>query len=98
MRWTETEAFTVEALVHEWTDERLARRLGRTAKAVRQWRERNGVYPTQYGWLRSGEAAVETGMTAQGLTRAAREGRISARRVPGGRWWLFDPDGLPDRR
>jgi len=36
-------------------------------------------------------AAKLMGVTPQWITSLARRGKIKARRVPGGRWWLFDP-------
>ncbi|MCC6312671.1 MAG: hypothetical protein IT337_01560 [Thermomicrobiales bacterium] len=95
--WSAAEELTVIALVDRLTVAELARRLGRTEKAVTRWRERHGVYPTTAGWLTSGWAARESGYSAQRLTALARAGKTSARRVPGGRWWLFDGDDLPRR-
>lgn len=76
----------------------IARRLGRTPKAVSRYCEREGLYPTRQDLLTSGDAAPLYGLTPQRLTALARAGRIPARRVPGGTWWLFEPPALPAAR
>lgn len=93
--WSRAEELLVIQEVDRLRTETLARRLGRTPKAVRRWCERNRVWATDGGRLTSGWAARASGYTPQALTAMARAGRIGARRVPGGRWWLFDPDALP---
>lgn len=90
--WTEQEHLLVEATVDHWTIEEQARQLRRTVSSVRHYRERHGFYPTRYGGLTSSGAARVLGKSPQHLTALAREGRISAHRVPGGRWWIFDLD------
>lgn len=78
----------------------IARRLGRTPKAVTRYCEREGIYPTRQDLLASGDAARAYGVRAQWLTAQARAGRFpGAQRVPGGRWWLFpQPEpGTPAR-
>lgn len=54
--------------------------------------------PTRQDWVTSTVAAELTGLSAQWLTQMARAGSVRARRVPGGRWWLFDMEALPQHR
>lgn len=95
--WSVDEAHFVSARIRLWTVGAIARHLGRSERAVRHWCERNRVAPTRDEWVTSGIAAELTGLSPQALTKAARAGRVRARRVPGGRWWLFDPASLPVR-
>lgn len=96
-RWTVDDEWVVLTRVRVWRVETIARRLGRTPKAVRRWCERNRVAPTTDEWVTSGIAAGLTGLSPQRLTALARAKRIRARRVSGGSWWLFDPARLPRR-
>jgi hypothetical protein len=77
-----------------WRRETIARHLGRTVRQIRDWCWRTGQNPRNQELLTSGQAARELGCSCQWLTQLAREGRIKARREPGGRWWLFDPRDL----
>lgn len=95
--WTTDECHFVSSHIRIWRVETIAARIGRTPKAVRRWCERNRVAATRDEWVTSGIAAEMTGLTPQGLTKMARAGRVTAQRVPGGRWWLFRPSGLPRR-
>ena len=80
-----------------WTIDAIAKRLGRTRKSVVQWCQRNGQYPTRQQWVTSGQAAELTGWSPQWIVRLVKAGKLRGRRVPGGRWWLIDPDSLPRR-
>lgn len=95
-RWRPDEEAFVRAAIAYMTVPTIAARLGRTPKAVLRWMERHRVYPTRTGdYVTSGVASRLTGLTPQELTALARERRIRARRVPGGRWWMFDTEDLP---
>ena len=72
----------------------IGRKFGRSAYAVYQRSRRLGVWPTREDWVTSGVAAQITGFSQQWLSKLARIGKVRARRVPGGRWWLFDPRQL----
>lgn len=97
-RWTyDEEDFACQRL-HIWTPEAIARRLGRTPAAVARWLYTWRQGPTRQTWLTSGQAAKLAGCTQQWLTRLAKAGRARARRVPGGRWWLFDPAWIREHK
>lgn len=72
--------------------ETLARRLGRTPKAVLRWCERNRVFPCRGSWWTTGQAAQVTGLSPQHLSALCRQRKLRSRRVPGGRWWLIAPE------
>ena len=69
----------------------IGRKLGRSACAVYCRARRIGCWPTTCDLITSTMAAKLMGVTPQWITSLARRGKIKARRVPGGRWWLFDP-------
>lgn len=94
-RWTASEECAVVIRIGRQSIPAIARRLGRTERAVRHWCDDHHVCATRDEWVTSGVAAKLTGYTPQGLTKMARSGRIRAHRIPGGRWWLFSPDTLP---
>jgi len=95
-RWRPDEEAFVRAAIAYMTVPTIAARLGRTPKAVLRWMERHRVFPTRTGdYVTSGVASRLTGLKPQTLTALARAGRVRARRVPGGRWWMFDTEELP---
>ena len=96
--WTLPEDVALMGMVGRLRPAAIGRRLGRSERAVLKRCQRIGISPCRNGWVTSGRAAALTGRTPQALTRAAREGRIRAHRVPGGRWWLFNVLDLPPRR
>ena len=67
----------------------IGRKLGRSEGAIVKRCRKLGIAVTKDGVVTSGVAAQITGLSPQYLTRLARQGRIPARRVPGGRWWCF---------
>lgn len=75
----------------------IGRKLGRSAHAVYRRSARLGVWPTKQDWVTSSVAAEIAGVSQQWLTSLARRGRVRARRVPGGKWWLFDLEALGGR-
>lgn len=75
----------------------MAALLGRSELAVRKRCARLRLCPTREGGLTSTQAAKIAGYSPQWLTHLARTGQVKARRVPGGRWWLFPVEGLPVR-
>ena len=52
--------------------------------------------PARWGWMTASEAAAELGCTAQAVRKAAREGRIIARRPAWLGKWLV-PSGEVER-
>lgn len=93
-RWTWAEDATLTLNVQRQSVETLARRLGRSPRAVRKRFRRLNLAPTRDEWLTSTQAAAVMGCTPQWVTHLARQGRIRARRVPGGAWWLIDCEGV----
>lgn len=89
--WTEEEDHYVGVNRARLRLETIAAELSRSPYAVYQRR----YSPTRDEYLTSGLAARETGYSAQWLTTMARQRRIRAHRVPGGRWWLFKRGDLP---
>jgi len=104
-RWSEAERRLLLDYLGQWSRAALARRLGRSEAAVRNYCQRTGLAPTRQLWVTSGVAAALTGYTPQYLTRLARAGRVVARpnRTPlegrrtRRRWWLFRASTLPRR-
>lgn len=96
--WTDEEEEFISSYVTVWTPAAIARALGRTEKAVIQYIWRHHLSPTRQHLVTSGVASEISGLSQQRLTTLARQGRIAARRVPGGRFWLFDPERLPEKR
>jgi hypothetical protein len=94
-KYTAEEEFFILTHLTAWPRATIARHLGRTERQIRDWCWRRGQHPRNQDLLTSGEAANVSGRSQQWLTELARSGRIRARREPGGRWWLFDPCGLP---
>lgn len=94
-RWTEEEDQFLSDHLHYWSRGAIGRHLGRTAKAVEQRMARARLFPTRLHLLTSGEMSRLTGLSPQHLTALARVKHIRARRVPGGRWWLFSQEGRP---
>lgn len=94
-RWTRAEMVYVTTWLPYRRAAVIAARIGRTEKAVCRWCERHGHFPTTQHLMTSGRAARYAGVSPQALTALARGRLISARRVPGGRWWLFAMDDLP---
>lgn len=92
--WTLEEVDYVKDNISLMRRSSIAMKLGRTEKAVARWCEKARICPTHDTWITSGWAAEMSGVSPQYLTRLAREGRIKARRVPGGRWWLYSPEHL----
>lgn len=94
-RWSRADDALLRERIAVWPVARLAAALDRTPQAIRArcWRLR--LRCASAGWLTSTQAARLSGYTQQHLTTLARRGRIAARRVPGGRWWLFAADSLP---
>lgn len=96
--WTDAEEQFVSDHLHYWGVAAIARHLGRTEKAVRRYQERRGLFCCT-GWLlTSGHASRLCGCSPQRLTALARAGRIKARRMPRGHWWLFRQEDLPRGR
>lgn len=95
--WTrEEEQFACDHLTTR-TREWIAEQLGRTPRGVQQRLCRIHQHARNQDWLSSGAAAEASGYSQQHLSALARRGRLRARRVPGSRDWLFDPEGLPRR-
>lgn len=93
-RWTDDEIQFLSDYLLVMRPETLARKLGRTLRGVRQACNNRRLAPTTQELVTSGAAAEMTGYTRQYLTQLARARRLRAQRVPGSRWWLFDPADL----
>lgn len=91
-RYTLDEEAFILAHLTCWSRAAIARHLGRTPRQIKDWCWRTGQHPRNQHLLTSGEAARLAGVSQQWLTELARADRIKARREPGGRWWLFDPE------
>lgn len=93
-RWSEEEI----QLVSDWmlmrTPAEIARRLGRSLRAVEQICVKHHLYATRQHYVTSREAARITGLSQQWLTELVRTKRLRAIRIRGGRWWLFNPKTL----
>lgn len=87
--WTLAEDFALMGMIGTMRPATIARRLGRSERAVIRRCNRLHLAASKDGVVTSGVAAQLTGLSPQYLTRLARQGRIPARRMPGGRWWLF---------
>jgi excisionase family DNA binding protein len=99
-RWTVTEQTFVVDRLTIWRIETIAAHLGRTPKAVIRWCERHGQAVCHQDLWTTGMVGAAIGRSDATVRRWAREGRIPARRVPGGRRWLIDParlEGVYDR-
>lgn len=94
-RWSAAEGVYVTTWLPYRTVPAIARALGRSEKGVRRWCERHGHSATTELLMTSGRAARIAGVSPQRLTALARQGRVRARRVPGGRWWLWRVEDLP---
>ena len=88
-RWTLASDFALMSMIGTMRAETIARRMGRTRWAILRRCQRLGLSASKDSVVTSGIAARLTGLSPQYLTRLARQGRIAARRLPGGRWWLF---------
>lgn len=84
-------------LICTYTHRELARRIGRSERAVKRWcaKERICASKSCACWVPSGVAAEMTGYTQQYLTGLARQRRIRSHRMPGGQWWLLHTASLP---
>jgi len=87
--WTLANDFALMSMIGTMRAETIARRMGRTRWAILRRCQRLGLSASKDGVVTSGIASQLTGLSPQYLTRLARQGRIAARRLPGGRWWLF---------
>lgn len=93
-RWTPEEEQRAVDLLTTKTKAEIGQELGRSRRAVEQHLCRIHQHARNQDLLTSGQAAEACGLSAQYLTELARAGRVKAQREPGGRWWLFDPEGL----
>lgn len=72
----------------------LARRLGRSERAIITYSYLHRCYPWDGSWYTPIEVARLLGVSRQYVTRLCAAKRIRARRVPGMRRWLIDPDDV----
>lgn len=92
-RWTAEEFEFAVSHCTVWSRAAIARHIGRTAIAVRQKLWQHHQAPSKQDLLTSGQLAARMGISQQWLTRLARRGKLKARRIPRGRWWLFPHPG-----
>lgn len=90
-RWTATEECNLIAWRRRYTVPELARRLGRSPRAVVQYSYVHRCYPWDGSWYTPIEVARLLGLTRQCVTGWCARGVVRARRVPGMRRWLIDP-------
>lgn len=93
-RFTADEEQFISDRLPIWTLDAIARHLGRTRQSVERYCWRKHHAATTQDLVTSGQAAALTGRSPQRITALARQGKIRARRKPGGRWWLIDPATL----
>jgi len=87
--WThEEDCYLSERVAYEPYAE-IARALGRTTSAVIHRAAETHNTPMQAGLLTTADLADLLGCSVQYVARLARQGRIPAHRVPGGRTWLY---------
>jgi len=97
-RWTYDDQCFASTHVTSLTYAEIAARMGRTERAVRHWCERSHNTPLNMHLMTTTEVAEEWGVSVQYVARLARQGKLPARRVPGGRRWLFDPERVSSRQ
>ena len=97
-RYSLNQEMEIVQKVHCVSDAAIARRIGKSPRAVYNWRMRHHVYPTKRHLITSGEAARILGVTQQWIVKLAKARKLHARRTPlsfnnasGRRWWLFYP-------
>lgn len=90
-RWSAEEDFILILRRQAWRPETIARKLGRSVKAIENRSRRTGCWPTKGDLMTSGEAAKISGWSQQWCIKLAKREKFKAKRVPGGRWWLIDP-------
>lgn len=90
--WTADEEFILILRRENWKVETIARKLGRTPKAVLMKARKLNCWPTNGELMTSGEAAKISGYTQQWCVKLAKKKKVKAKRTPGGRWWLFSPE------
>lgn len=88
-RWREDEMQVVADLSPICTRVTIARRLGRTPRAVEAVQTRRaGLRATQQTYLTARQAAFAVGVSHTVFYRWMARGDVSCHRIPGGRWWL----------
>lgn len=99
--WTEDEVGYVARHLLTAKLETIARRLGRTPRAVQALQSRlaGRLAVTRQTHLTARQWALEHGWSPQYAATLCRRARVPARRVPGGRTWLIAPGiAWPRRR
>ena len=93
-RWSEHEIEIVATMLgHGHSIERIARYVQRSPRAVQGLQSRRpGLCHTKLEALTARAYAQEIGVSSQWVATLCRQGRLPARRVPGGRWWMIDPN------
>ena len=87
--WTHDEDCYLSDNVGTNTYADIARHLGRSLGSVIARAAKTHNTPMQAGLLTTAELAELLGCSVQYVARLARSGQIPARRVPGGRTWLY---------
>lgn len=95
--WATDERLYVSTHITTMAPDTIAQRLGRTTQAVMSLVNRRRYAPTRMHLMTTAEVAAEWGVSVQYVARLAREGRLTARRVPLGRMWLYNAETLPAR-
>lgn len=93
-RWTAADACNLIAWRRRYTVATIARRLGRTERAVVAYSYAHRCYPWDGSWYTPIEVARLLGVTRQCVTGWCARGVLRAQRVPGSRRWLIAPGSV----
>lgn len=94
-RWTEDEIELLASLVTRCSRLTIARRLGRTPRAVEALQQRHpGLWATQQTCVTARQAGMLAGISHTVTYRLIQRGELRCRRVPGGRWYLVTDEEL----
>lgn len=93
-RWSDDEIQKVSDWMLYYSPAEIAVKLKRTVRGVEKICSRRHIAATRQEYITSTDAAKITGLSAQYLTKLARDKKLRAIRVKSGRWWLFNPETL----
>lgn len=95
--WSDRDAGQAATMVTTYCYQTIAKRLGRTEWGVRRYLAKRHNTPMQMHLATTAEVAAAWGCSVQYVARMARQRRIPAQRVPGGRNWLYPSEVLEMR-
>lgn len=89
-RWREDEIQLLADMVTRCSRLTIARKLGRTPRAVEAMQQRRpGLWATQQTCLTARQVAIECGVSHTTMYRMIHDRRVRCHRLPGGRCWLL---------